>query len=381
MKCVQRMCWGSPIQMQLSCDEVSRCKNGNIKSLCLTAFVDLETLNWMETSRPDPEDEAKVQAHEVLGRKPWKLSLQKSICNLFSGGRCPQMEGQRTRKGEKDCTTASCRATLCDTVFFAKSLHRIPCRRDDDDDWQLTSSEKCRTAPCKTVRLFWHVTLSNIKAPLKSQGCPFPPFTTSSVASPRRSLPWQTVFCFHAWLDFVRFGVPKHQICSGKVGTKCQTYPHILIWCCCVMWNQPVCPCTVLCRSFFLSAPWEVRQLFQFSRVPFGLNMCFGQCQQQFNNLSGSLTVSSAEIKSPRRPTLFNLEVTCVFCQPCQLGCLGFGWGSLLGLLGRALERGTSTYSKFGGDFFFLFFVQFIASKVDAFTRMLGISWNFCWIV
>ena len=26
------------------------------------------------------------------------------------------------------------------------------------------------------------------------------------------------------------------------------------------------------------------------------------------------------------------------------------GWGSLLGLLGRALERGTSTYSKFGGD-------------------------------
>ena len=58
------------IQMQLSCDEISRCKNGNIKSICSTACVDLETLNWMETSRPDPEDEAKVQAHEVLRRKP-----------------------------------------------------------------------------------------------------------------------------------------------------------------------------------------------------------------------------------------------------------------------------------------------------------------------
>lgn len=62
---------------------MSRCKNGNIKSICLTAFVDLETL-WMETSRPDPEDEAKVQAHEVLRRKPEVVVTKEHMQPFFS---------------------------------------------------------------------------------------------------------------------------------------------------------------------------------------------------------------------------------------------------------------------------------------------------------
>ena len=161
-------------------------------SLFLTAFVDLETLNWirLETSRPDPEDEAKAQAHKVLQRKPWwKLSLLEPHATFFFAGRCAQMEGQRTRKGKKDCTRACCRATLCNIAFsFAKThFHRIR-RRDDDDDWQLSSKNaelpaKPTVLKCDSFHGLYHC------------------------VGLRRSLPWQTVFCFHAWLDFVRFGI------------------------------------------------------------------------------------------------------------------------------------------------------------------------------
>ena len=80
--------------------KMSRCKNGNIKSICLTAFVDLETL-WMETSRPDPEDEAKVQAHEVLRRKPEVVVTKEHMPPIFSKDDVPRWKGKGRGKGRR----------------------------------------------------------------------------------------------------------------------------------------------------------------------------------------------------------------------------------------------------------------------------------------
>ena len=77
--------------------------DAKIKSLCLTAFVDLETL-WMETSRPDPEDEAKVQAHEVLRRKPEVVVTKEHKqhhATFFLEDDVPRWKGKGRGKGRR----------------------------------------------------------------------------------------------------------------------------------------------------------------------------------------------------------------------------------------------------------------------------------------
>lgn len=258
------------------------------------------------------------------------------------------MEGQRTRKGKKDCTTASCRATLCDIsiAFPAGGMTMMI------DSWTARKMQHCTLQN----QQFWHVTVSFSRQPSRRL---FPWPSIHFVLSPRRSLPWQTVFCFHDWLDFVRSG--SDQIRSAVVGWY-QMKLNKHMWCFGekMSWLKPVCPCTQCtdCRSFFPSAPWEVRQLFQFSRVPGAWIIWI--CEGQFNKSTAFLDKATAYWdQKPATANALQLgghPASQLANLPTWYRVCGFGWGSLLGLLGRALERGTSTYSKFGGDFFICFF-------------------------